>query len=137
MSRSQRHKILANALPDASREVFLRTFYLDKGGVFLRLVQEKIEGLCRGYPFGTWQCVTLSNGGAFVYPVGEPGLAHDVDRRHLAELEPDQLGLVGSLFALSELSRMTRNEFYGDQYLLLYHYVNDMNQAETIMRFLD
>lgn len=137
MNSRWRPKIIAHALPDASREVFLTTFYLDKGGVFLKIVQDKIEALCKGYPIDSWQCVTLSNGGAFVYAIGEPALAHDTERRHLAELEPDQLGMVASLYALSELSRVIGSEFYGDQYLLLYQYVNSLNQAETIMRFLD
>lgn len=137
MNRGDRHEIKAHALPEHSRDVFLRTFCLDKGAEFLRLVQEKIESLCKGYPIDRWQCVSLSNGGAFVFPIGEPALAHDTERRLLAELEPDQFGLLASLYALSELSRSTRNEFYGDQYLLLYHYVNDLDQSETIMRYLD
>jgi hypothetical protein len=97
--------ITATVVPGPSRLAFVDNLIgLSWVLIFEPTLYGMAENLSSEYNGGYWEFVSLSNGGAFFYPIGDTQYAVSSDNGFQGDLSAEAFGITATLYSLSHVS---------------------------------
>lgn len=132
-------KITATKVEDSARMEFLPRVFGERYMLLgERTVYAVMDHHCSTYNGGYWEYYDLSNGGFYMAPktderfvFSNEGLQTD------SSMSADAVGIVATLYALSELSNRTEDEKLGEAFHLLRAFASQHAEIEAIFTAID
>ena len=129
--------ITATRVADADRIRFLPAVFGRHMLAVEAVVYHVMGNLCREYSGGYWEFMRLSNGGGYLRPP-RGSFTIESPNGYAGTVSCDAIGIIVTLFALSELSFEPRaTETLARRYHQLREYALDHQEASDIFRAID
>lgn len=133
------NQITAEKVAEADRMDFFPTYLPGLFLLFENTVYSFASNHSVDYKGGLWEFVTLSNGGMFIYPVGEtPFNVNCWGNHYQGTMSPEAFGIGLCLHAFSHLSLVKQgNPLLPKRFEQLYEFAANHAEAGEIFSFID